>query len=94
MGGYVSAGSQQGSGDITRVKVSLESGVISTTFNHFSSCLDILFNFVMGIIKGEVAVVWLLREDDIYLRGGLKIFIVVGIGSKIKGDREGGRGGV
>ena len=37
--------------------------------------------------------VWLLREDDIYLRGGLKFFIVVGIGSKIKGDREGGRGG-
>ena len=51
-------GGQQGQ---QQQQSSLASGVTAMTFEHFASCLDMLFESVLGLLKGAVGVGRFLR---------------------------------
>ena len=70
--------------------LSLVSGVMSTTFDNFTSRLNMMFESFMGLLRWGIRLRWFLREERIYLRDGTKCGNRGGIGAKVKF----GRGGV
>ena len=50
----------------------LESGVKSIIFDHFNSCLKMLLDLVMEMLKEGVVAGWLLRKEGIDIRNSTK----------------------
>ena len=55
-------------GEQEKAKASVTAGVTSMTFEQFMSCLDMLFDQILSLLKGAVGATKFLREEGILLR--------------------------
>ena len=80
----IRGGGQGVSGGI-RSRFYLKSGMTSMSFDHFNSCLGILFDVLMRLLIGGMVVVWFLREGVIDIGYSSKIVSGDIVGAKVKG---------
>ena len=83
---------------IDRPQSSLASELVTMTFNHFITCLEILFDRVVVMLKGVLVAVWFPGEVGIGIRfwnrDCPKFGSVGGIDAKFEGIAGGEGGGV
>ena len=82
----------QGGGGGGRPQFPLSSEFMYMDVYHFTSCLDVMFDLVRGIIRELVVVGWFLRDRGVDIRDGGKFVIVGGIGTNMEGVAGGGGG--
>ena len=55
------------------------------TFDHFTQFIYMLFESVLGLIRREVGVIWLLMREGIDIRDRYKFGDRGGVGAKVGG---------